>query len=298
MTIAACYLSSEGVVLGADSTSTMFVCGRGKQLGSYHHFDFAQKIFELGGPGSTAGVAIWGLGSLGQTSYRTLMAEVADEASQNKAACLGEVADRLSQAFWSRYTQAYKPTLEKVCELEAKGASRTPEESRELASWQDILSGGLCLAGRWGAERQPKAYEIGFTPSQASHSQPNELGPGATRFWGCPNLVERLLYGLDYAMFARILSSGKWSGTQDELYQLVEEGALGQPLDLPLREAIDWVYASIYTTIKAMKFSHLEAVCGGPIEVAVITSDRPFRWVRHKRLGEAIMVHHAREDHQ
>jgi hypothetical protein len=40
--------------------------------------------------------------------------------------------------------------------------------------------------------------------------------------------------------------------------------------------------------IKTMKFSHMAPVCGGLIEVAVITADRPFRWVRHKDLDSAI----------
>ena len=57
---------------------------------------------------------------------------------------------------------------------------------------------------------------------------------------------------------------------------------------LPIREAIDWVHASIYTTIKGIKFSRFDPVCGGPIEVAVITTDRRFRWVRHKGLDAAM----------
>jgi hypothetical protein len=101
-------------------------------------------------------------------------------------------------------------------------------------------------------------------------------------------LIERLLYGIDEPLFTALLSSGKWAGTRDELFQLVSRNKLGQPTDLPLREAIDWVYTSIYTTIKGMKFSHLPTLCGGPIEIAVVTSDRAFRWVRHKRLDEAI----------
>ncbi len=58
--------------------------------------------------------------------------------------------------------------------------------------------------------------------------------------------------------------------------------------ELPIREAIDFVHASIYSTIRALKFSRYEQTCGGPIEIAVITSDRRFRWVRHKRMDEAI----------
>ena len=80
MTIAACYLSAEGVVLGTDSTATMFVSGPGGQIGSYHHFNFTQKLFEFGDRGSTVGIALWGLGSLGNKSWRTLIAEIADKA--------------------------------------------------------------------------------------------------------------------------------------------------------------------------------------------------------------------------
>ena len=40
---------------------------------------------------------------------------------------------------------------------------------------------------------------------------------------------------------------------------------------------------------KAMKFSDLPQICGGPIEIAVITSDRRFRWVKHKTWDAAIM---------
>jgi hypothetical protein len=57
---------------------------------------------------------------------------------------------------------------------------------------------------------------------------------------------------------------------------------------LPIRDAIDFVYTCIYSTIKALKFSSLQQICGGPIEIAIITTDRPFRWVRHKAFDAAI----------
>jgi hypothetical protein len=61
-----------------------------------------------------------------------------------------------------------------------------------------------------------------------------------------------------------------------------------EPLILPIREAIDFVHACVSSTIKAMKFSSLAQICGGPIEIAVITTDRRFRWVRHKDWDVAI----------
>ena len=298
MTIAACYLSAEGVVLGADSTTTMFVAGRGGQPGSQHHYNFAQKVFEFGEPGSTVGMALWGLGSLGDKSYRTLIGEMADGVKSKNPDTLDAVAQTAATMFWAQYTTAFADSLRQVQELNAKGTGRSDEESRELAWWQQNLSGGFCVGGRWGVSRRPGAWEVSFDPLRTTPPAPEALTLGNARFWGCPNLIERLIFAMDYPLYDRILQSGKWTGTSDELFQLIDQGALGQPWDLPLREAIDWVYASIYTTIKAMKFSHLAPVCGGPIEVAVISSDRPFRWVRHKRMAEAIAYQEPREDRQ
>ncbi len=86
----------------------------------------------------------------------------------------------------------------------------------------------------------------------------------------------------------RIFQSTKWTGSEKDLLDLVQASCLGQPRDLPIREAIDWVHASIYTTIKMLKFSHIAPVCGGPVEIAAITTDRKFRWVRHKSFDAAI----------
>jgi hypothetical protein len=266
MTIAACYLSAEGVVLGADSTSTMFVAGRGGQMGSQHHYNFAQKIFEFGDAGATAGIALWGLGSLGDTSHRTLIAEMADEAAKRKVDSLAVVADLAATMFWERYQSAFSDYLTRARDLAAKGSDRTEQEEDEWWHWLQTLAGGFCLGGRWGCNRQPKAFEILFDPLLTGAPKPSELALGNAYFWGCPNLIDRLIRGMDTVTFWRILNSGKWQGTSEELSVLLEQGALGQPYDLPLREATDWIYASVYTTIKAMKFSHLAPVCGGPIE--------------------------------
>ena len=114
------YLSAEGVVLGADSTSTMFVAGPGQQPGSEHQYDFAQKVFELGDPGSTVGVTFWGLGSLGDKSHRTLIAEAADAAAEEKSSSLEKVAELLAKMFWQQYSTTFQEQLQRVHELREK----------------------------------------------------------------------------------------------------------------------------------------------------------------------------------
>jgi hypothetical protein len=286
MTIAACYLSSEGVVFGADSTTTMYVpCPDPNAMGRDHHFNHAQKIFQLGSD-STLGITLWGLGNVGAASYRTLVAEFADTIAAHEASSVEEVAIRWNRAFWARYSQCYASALSRVQALLAAD-ERTLEEEAEVDDAIQRLSGGFCLGGNLAHDRTPRAYEILFGPQWTAPQPPRQLPPGST-FWGCPNMIERLLLGLDRGLYQQILTCGRWNGTSEDLIGLLRPGMLGQPQDLPIRDAIDWVHASIYTTIKTFKFSHFAPVCGGPVEIAVITADRPFRWVRHKRFDAAI----------
>ena len=100
-------------------------------------------------------------------------------------------------------------------------------------------------------------------------------------------MIKRLMFGCDDEFKSDILNSGKWSGTPSELDALLAKHQLSAPY-VPMRDAIDFVHSCIASTIKAMKFSNLAQTCGGPIEIAVITTDRNFRWVRHKEWDAAI----------
>jgi hypothetical protein len=288
MTIAACYLSSEGIVLGADSTSTMWVSNPDGLTGGLHHLNYAQKIFEVGKK-STLGVTMWGMGCVGGLSHRTLIAQFADDLVSRPVTKMQEVADRFSEHFWSHYTKRLAKPLARHNEIYAKPCdSRTDDEKTDLEGLAHSLSGGFCLGGHLTVDRSPDAFEIAYTPQLNAPPVPSQLRHGSAYFWGCPNIIQRVLFGIDERLFSDIKRSGKWSGTDDDLFNLIRSNRLAQPFDLPLRESVDWVHTVVYTTIKAMKFSHQMPVCGGPIEIAVISTDRLFRWVRHKDFDAAL----------
>jgi hypothetical protein len=163
LTIAACYLSSEGVVFGADSTSTMFVAGTRPGLGSDHHYNHAQKIYQIG-ENSTLGLTMWGLGSLGTISYRTLIAQFADTMVSTGAHSMREVADRWNEFFWTRYSEAFLPDLERARQLAAQ-VSRSPEEEDELEALAQAYFVGFCLGGYLMHDRTPAAFVIRFDPT-------------------------------------------------------------------------------------------------------------------------------------
>lgn len=92
MTIAACYLSAEGIVLGADSTSTYSLPS------GNHYFNHGQKIFEIG-EDATLALVTWGLGGLSVGSHRMLAALLADDLKKKKPTSVGDVAERWCKQF-------------------------------------------------------------------------------------------------------------------------------------------------------------------------------------------------------
>ena len=289
MTIAACYLSAEGVVFGADSATTY------RLPSGARYYNHAQKLFEIG-EGGTAAAVTWGLGGLNVSSYRTLLAILGDNLKSQKAKSLKDVAKRWSGQFWTAYTTSplLKDVFQRVGELKVKkpydataagnlSDYRTQAEEIELNNLQSNNLVGFCIGGYVLPDRTPCAYCIVFDPTMTAAPQPTELPMGWT-FYGLPTVVQRIMFGYDLQLKTRLLDSGKWSGTEFELNAIIATFELFVPI-LPVRDALDFVHTIILSTIKALKFSNDSLICGGPIELAVITTDRKFRWVKHKRMG-------------
>lgn len=290
MTIAVCYVSPEGVVFGADSTST-YATADGN-----HYFNHGQKIYEIG-ENSTLGLVTWGLGGLAMVSYRTLIADMADKLAATPATSVQEVAKFWADMFWPSYSdEPIKPAIDQCKKLNKKAAydpsaqpspeMRTADEEESFQRLHQSLIAGFCIAGYVPNNRTPEAYQIIADPLGGKPS-PIQLPVQSQMFWGAPNMIRRLVHGYDENIALDILNSGMWNGTTSDLDAILNKNMLDHPI-VPIRDAIDFTYSCIYSTIKAFKFSNLSQICGGPIEIAVITTDRNFRWIRHKSMGSAI----------
>lgn len=294
MTIACCYVSPEGVILGADSTASY------GGAGGMRHYNHNQKIFEIGRDG-TMGIVTWGLGSLGAVSYRTLIARLADDVAARGDLPVADVMDLWIASYWAEYC-SYLSSGQNGAYIAAARAlsAKLPHDpttpidparrsAAEEQTLRQILSGytaGFCIGGYALPDRTPCAFFVMFDPLSSAPPTATALTMGY-EFWGAPNIFQRLINGADEATKAAIVSSSHWSGTDADLNAVLAPHSLGHPA-IPLRDAIDFVYMCIYSTIKAIKFSGFPRVCGGPIELAVISSDRPYRWVRHKAWDAAV----------
>lgn len=271
MTIAAAYLVSEGVVFGADSSTTISVRTPDGGAGVLQVLSHAQKVFEVGEK-SRLGVCTWGTGSVGDISHRTIIARLSDEIKEDLTVkdaveALGEIAYPL-----------------------VKGAG------------VDFV--GYYLGGWDPKTHEPACFKIEVT-QEGKRIDPLPLG--LCSFSGMPVFFTRVFRGFDPRLrdslqeeIKRLFPKENVPANFEGLFQQAFENATA-PLvaagykDLPIREAIDFVYSYLHITVKAMKFSFGAPVTGGPIEIGFVSTDRPFQWVRHKSYLSAMLEEEAED---
>jgi hypothetical protein len=266
VTIAAAYLTSDGVVLGADSTTTVIASGGVVQL-----FNCGQKVFEIG-KDSRLGLCTWGAGSLAGTSHRTLVARLADRIDLSRV-----TVQEATNVFTDIVSQAY-------------GAG-------------DNIGGVGYVIGGWNlGSHEPDCYALFFEPR--NEPKCSAFSIGQAMFFGNPEFFGRVFEGYDSKLPAMVLAKLREMNLgipddrlTDALNQAFATAVIplkctGFP-DLPIREAIDFVHMYLHVTVKAFKFRFGPPVCGGPIEIAFISTDRSFRWVTHKDFARAIYEQEA-----
>lgn len=155
---------------------------------------------------------------------------------------------------------------------------------------------GYYVGGWDTGSHQPACFMIEITPS-GHKMQPLEAG--RCMFSGNPKFFTRVFWGFDPQLKESLKSelmqslSGSSVADFDSKFEAAFQKA-AEPLvtlgfqDLPIREAVDFVYSYLHITLKAEKFKFGPPSCGGPIEIGFIATDRFFRWIRHKPFYSAI----------
>jgi hypothetical protein len=196
VTIAACFVTPEGIVLGADSTASTML------KGGFHYFNYNQKVYEIGEPGKgTLGIVTWGLGGLGSLSHRTVIAQFHDGIARKPAKNVKELAERWTDHVWAEYS----PLLQTCQGLNIKKpydpatnppdpAARTEAEEQEFEQLKRGLVLGFFIGGYILPSRIPEAFSINFDPLAV---KPTPLQFFGWNFSGAPNMIKRLVFGYD-----------------------------------------------------------------------------------------------------
>jgi hypothetical protein len=268
MTIAAAYLVSEGVVLGADSSTAVSIRSPdGKSRGVLQVLGHAQKVYEIGEK-SRFGVCTWGAGRIGEISHRTIIARLADGIKDDT-------------------------TVESLSHILGNSVESLIQNIPNF----DFV--GYYLGG-WDNETHiPSCFQIEIKKGEKHKVTPIRLG--TCSFSGNPLFFARVFRGFDPRLPETLLVELKKLFQSDllpkDFDRLFNEAfnkstipllAAGHQ-DLPIREAIDFIHSYLHITVKAVKFSFGAPLAGGPIEIGFVSSDRRFRWVKHKKFSSAII---------
>lgn len=275
MTLVVALRVHEGVVLTADSASTMIYRNVNGQSEVKNVYNNANKIFNLY-KGAPIGALTWGGGSIGEASISTLAKDFRarlDDPSDSiaidpNAYTMFEVASKFADFMRGIYTQRYG-----------------------LASTQADSFTGFIIAGYSSNALKADVYEITLENGQIKGPT---LVPEFPSIYlaGQPNAAQRLIFGVDPALPNVLRDNLGVPETQIAPIMQVIVPALFSRLDnpaMPIQDAIDLAEFLVDLTIKYVRFSEGEQTVGGPIEIATITKHEKFKWIRRKYYYDAAL---------
>ena len=159
---------------------------------------------------------------------------------------------------------------------------------------------GLYLAGFGGDDQEVMSCKIDITMHEI---KTKALDMPSFEYDGMTHVVDRLTKGIDKAFQEKIeeafsdveIYTGKDNNEPRPLNEYMSEAiedisasCCSLRNGIPIRDVIDYVHFLIYTTNKTYKFMPSAPVCGGEVEIAVITLDRGFRRVKTKPLDSLL----------
>jgi hypothetical protein len=233
MTIAICLKVGDGVVLGADSASTLMSTG-----GVANVYFKAEKIINLR-KGLPIGAVTYGLGGLGGRSITSLAKDLRARLSPggdwelSSTYALERVAARVREYFYEDlYLREYPP-----------------------GSHAEYPAMGFTIAGYSGGAAHPEVWSVEV--DDGGNCPPPDLVfeqglSGVVQWKGQPEALFRLLAGYSDAAHDRLIAAGL--DPTDAMNLLMSWNPLATP-GMPIQDAIDLVQYLADVTVGYVRFS-------------------------------------------
>jgi hypothetical protein len=271
MSVAVVMNVHDGLILAADSASTLVVGVGGPQPGTVqlatvaNVYNNANKIANLY-KGEPIGCVTFGAGSIGNASISTLLKDFRDKITKDD-----EHFDV------DRYTM--EDVAKKLGEFLMDECRKVPSAGPRptLGIFLAGYSTGMSLGERWSL-----TIENGKAQPPVRLHQPEEVGIN----WGGEGgeAISRLILGYGGKLPEILRAVVKPPQAADQvLSALVPQ--LQAPVifaPMPIQDAIDLAEFLVHTAIHFSRFTPGPQVVGGPIEVAAITKHEGFKWIQRK----------------
>lgn len=257
MTICVNVKTRDGIVLGTDSMSQVIISGRNEQgeefAGVAKTYSHARKLFQIGK--LPIGVTTFGAGNIGTRTISGLVLEFGSSARSDQVKSL---AEELFEFIGRFYSGAF---------------GELPREK------QPVL--GMYIGGYTGTSPLPEEWEFRLPIDESVLAvRPAENFGASWRGIDIP--FTRLHFGYD----PRLRQALMQLGIKDEVISRVLAG-FETPVAfdaMPIQDTINFAVYVLRTTIGFTTFEFGPPACGGPLQIAAITKEIGFEWVRQPKL--------------
>lgn len=261
--------------MAVDSASTLLAMDPvGKRSGVAKIFNHATKLSQL--RDYPIGVASWGLGTIGARSISSLVREFANRRKR---------LDEIEQSARKLSVKAEAKALQKL--LNDAFARAWPDDNKQDKENKSQL--GVLVGGYSGEEFFPEEYVFVVPGGKfAQKRKPHDDGSqnfGADWF-GLTDALVRFHHGRDDGLEAILLRHGTEKQTAKKIIDtLKSELQYPVPFDgMPLQDAVDYAQFMAGLAVARYRFVMGPEMCGGPIDVAAITRQDGFVWIKQKDL--------------
>lgn len=279
VTIALVIKVNDGVVLAADSATTMTTRLPDGSVAVGNIYNNANKVFNLHKE-LPIGAMTWGLGNIGPASIATLTKDMrrlfhgtgadADWKLDPADYDVSYVADQVREFL---FTDRYQP----LC------------EGMEPAEPPPVL--GFLTVGYSSDSDQPQIFVMNLGEPEGDQATEVLEDDTGAMWWGQPEAISRIVTGMSLDVPQALLNLD--IGLTDEQAFGITNSVRSQimpqlvPPAMPIQDAIDLAEFLVYATIQYVRFCPGHATVGGPIEIATITKHEGFKWVTRKHYYDA-----------
>lgn len=279
MSIAVVISVHDGLVMAADSASTLLVSSASGIAGVANVYDNANKIFNLY-KGLPIGCIAFGAGSIGNASIGTLMKDLRAQLSDKKK------TEELNFNPMNYTMEGIAGILGRFLEQECiKLQSQNPAN---LA----MTNLGIFLGGYSSTESLSESWSVEVQNGVVKPAvRLREKDATGITWGGLGEVIQRIVMGFSPGLFevlSEVASVGQSPASMQQvapqLQQLLVARLQAQMVfsPMPIQDAIDLGRFLVHAAIMYSRFTPGPQGVGGPIEIAAITKHEHFKWISRK----------------
>lgn len=270
MTIAIALKVNDGLVLAADSASSILIRNEDGSSGVINVYDNANKVANLH-KDIPVGVITWGAGSIGLASTSTLIKDFRKLITYDPIHKINPVSYTVEEIALKFYDFIYNSHYIKA--FETWEQSQRPELG--------FVIGGYSTGGTQPEEWTINIQQGGVSSGPIKSRADDDSG---ANWHGVPEPISRLVLGYSTAL-PQILMMAEVEPQKIAEIMLLAQNHLQSPMivpAMPIQDAIDIAHFLVDLTIKYVKYNPGPNTVGGPIEIAAITKHEGFKWITRK----------------